>query len=88
VQAFLRLIRERDLTALDDWFTDVATSKLPELMSFAAGLRRDEAAVRAALRLPLSNGQVEGQICKLKLLRRSMYGRARFDLLKRRLLAA
>jgi transposase len=85
---FLRLVRERDLQALDEWFGTVATSKVPELMSFAAGLRRDEAAVRAALRLPHSNGQVEGQINKLKLLKRSMYGQARFDLLKRRLLAA
>ena len=57
-------------------------------MSFAAGLRRDESAVRAALRLAHSNGQVEGQINKLKLLKRSMYGGGRFDLLKRRLLAA
>jgi transposase len=64
------------------------TRSLPKLLSFAAGLRRDEAAVRAALRLLHSNGQVEGQICKLRLLKRSMYGQTRFDLLKHRLLAA
>lgn len=88
IQAFLRLVRQRDLQALDGWFMGVDASKLPELLSFATGLRRDEAAVRAALRLEYSNGQVEGQINKLKLLKRSMYGRGRFDLLKHRLLAA
>jgi transposase len=88
IAAFLAMVRARDAQALDEWFGAVEASKLPELVSFAAGLRRDEAAVRAALRLALSNGQVEGQICKLKLLKRSMYGRARFDLLKRRLMAA
>jgi len=88
IEAFLRLVRERSPQALDDWFTEVKESNLPELVSFAAGLRRDEAAVRAALHLEYSNGQVEGQINKLKLLKRSMYGRARFDLLKHRLLAA
>ena len=53
-----------------------------------AGIRRDEAAVRAALELPWSQGQVEGQITKLKLLKRQMYGRAKLDLLQQRLLHA
>lgn len=88
IAAFLALVQGRDAPGLDGWFGKVAASKLPELVSFAAGLRRDEAAVRAALHLEYSNGQVEGQINKLKLLKRSMYGRARFDLLKHRLLAA
>lgn len=88
IEAFLYLVRERNPQALDEWFVNVEANKLPELVSFAAGLRRDEAAVRAALRLEHSNGQVEGQINKLKLLKRSLYGRARFDLLKHRLLAA
>lgn len=82
------MCKNPDLQALEDWFTNVAESRLPELVSFATGLRRDEAAVRAALCLAYSNGQIEGQINKLKLLERSMYGRARFDLLKHRLLAA
>lgn len=88
IELFLSLLRERNGQALDEWFARVEASNIPDLLSFAAGLRRDEAAVRAALHLPYSNGQVEGQICKLKLLKRSMYGHARFDLLKRRLLAA
>jgi len=58
-------VRGRDAQGLDGWFEAVATSKLPELMSFATELRRDESAVRAAPRLAHSNGQVEGQINKL-----------------------
>jgi transposase len=59
-----------------------------ELRSFATGLRRDWAAVEAALRLPWSNGQTEGPITKLKLLKRSMYSRGSIELLKRRLVLA
>jgi transposase len=61
---------------------------VPELQSFAAGLRRDKAAVMAALSLPYSNGQVEGQVNRIKLIKRTMYGRANFDLLRQRVLAA
>ena len=56
--------------------------------SFAANLDQDGCAVRAALRLPWSSGQAEGQINRLKLLKRSMYGRAKLDLLRRRFLLA
>jgi hypothetical protein len=70
ISEFLRSERERDLQALDQLFQHVELSKLAELVSFAAGQRRDEAAVRAALRLPYGNGQVEGKINKLKLLKR------------------
>jgi transposase len=58
------------------------------LRGFAIGLRRDWAAVSAALELPWSNGQTEGQVNKLKLLKRQMYGRASFELLRRRCLLA
>lgn len=54
--------------------------------SFAEGLKQDEDAVRAALTTPWSNAQSEGQITKLKLIKRQMYGRANFDLLRRRVL--
>ena len=54
--------------------------------SFARRLERDRGAVDAALRLPWSNGMVEGQIHRLKLIERQMYGRASFDLLKLRVL--
>ena len=55
------------------------------LSSFARGLRSDQAAVAAALQKPWSNGQTEGQINRLKTLKRQMYGRANIDLLKARL---
>jgi transposase len=58
------------------------------LTTFAAGLRQDGAAVRAALTLPWSSGQAEGQINRLKFLKRQMYGRASFELLRRRVLLA
>ncbi len=57
------------------------------MRNFAVGLRQDADAVRAALRLPYSNGPVEGQINRRKLLKRQSYGRAKLDLLERRLLA-
>lgn len=84
-RAFCRLLRQRDYQALSGWFEQVEGT---ELSGFAAGLRRDEAAVRAALRLPWSNGQVEGQVHRLKLVKRQMYGRANFDLLRTRVLQA
>ena len=56
--------------------------------TFAAGLQQEMAAVRAALTLPWSSGQTEGHITKLKLIKRQMYGRANFDLLRRRVLLA
>jgi transposase len=59
-----------------------------KLQGFVRGLRRGYAAVSAALSSPWSQGQVEGQITRLKLLKRQMYGRAKFDLLRRRVLHA
>ncbi len=57
-----------------------------ELHGFTKGLKKDEAAVRAALRLEWSNGQVEGQVNRLKTIKRQMFGRAKFDLLRQRVL--
>jgi transposase len=54
--------------------------------SFANGVAKDEAAMRAAITLPWSNGQTEGQIMKPKLVKRQMYGRAKIDLLQARLI--
>jgi hypothetical protein len=56
--------------------------------SFSNGVRRDEAAVRAAITLPWSNAQTEGQITRLKLVKRQMYGRGKIDLLQARLIGA
>ena len=73
---------------LDGWLQEASSSDLPELQHFAAGIQRDKAAVQAGLSLPYSNGPVEGHINRLKLIKRSMYGRAQFDLLRHRVLRA
>ena len=85
---FCRLVRERDAAAFTAWLQDAQRSGLPEMQEFARVMERDRAAVENALRYAWSNGQTEGQINKLKLLKRSMYGRANFDLLRRRMLQA
>jgi len=61
---------------------------LTPLARFAAHLQRDQAAVLAAMQLPWSNGHVEGQVHRLKLIKRQMYGRAKFDLLRQSVLYA
>jgi transposase len=68
------------------WLEQVWQSEIAELKGFARGLVQDRAAVEAALSLEWSNGQVEGQVNRLKFLKRSMYGRGGFDLLKARVL--
>jgi transposase len=69
-QRFRQMMRARDASTLDLWLTDGLASGMPELVHFASGLQREQPAVQAALELPYSNGQVEGQITKLKLLKR------------------
>ena len=81
------MVRQRQAEKFEAWLLQAAASGIPELVSFVAGLERDKAAVVAALSLPFSNGQVEGQVNRLKLIKRCMYGRAKFDLLRRRVLA-
>ncbi len=71
---------------LDGWLADVQTCGVTALRHFGEGLRRDDAAVRAALTLGWSNGQVEGQVNRLKVIKRQMYGRAKFDLPRLRVL--
>lgn len=87
-QAFLRIVRERFSKSLEPWLTAVQLYRIPELISLARGLTRDKTAVLAALTLPWSNGQTEGQVNRLKLIKRQMYGRAKFDLLRARVLGA
>ena len=77
------IIRKRDAAAWSDWLE--AAERSP-YAPFARRLRRDQDAVAAALQLPWSNGMVEGQIHRLKLIKRQMYGRAVFDLLRLRVL--
>jgi transposase len=81
---FFRIVRTRDLPAWPKW-RDSASHGL--LASFAKHLRRDEPAVRAALQYAWSNGPVEGNVHRLKLIKRSMYGRASFGLLRARVLS-
>jgi hypothetical protein len=83
-----RLGPDAALAGLEAWLADARTSGVRALETFAAGLEQDGAAVRAALATPWSNGQTEGQVTRLKLLKRQMYGRAGFDLLRRRVLLA
>lgn len=86
-RAFLALVRDRQPAAFDAWLADVQAGASPRLRTFAKGLLQDESAVRAALALRWSNGPTEGQINRLKLIKRQMYGRASLDLLRQRFLA-
>ncbi len=85
VDKFATLIAAKKPDALAPWLTAAADS---ELAAFASGIAADQAAVRAAVSEPWSNGQTEGQITKLKLVKRQMYGRAKLDLLEARLIGA
>ena len=86
-QRFTDMVRERQHESLLPWLEDVAKSKISALTGFANGIKQDLAAVTNALSLPWSNGQTEGQVNRLKLIKRQMYGRANFDLLRKRVLA-
>jgi transposase len=88
VQQSQRLIRERDAAAFHGWREEALGSGLPELRSFITGLDRDREAMETALTFPWSNGPMEGQVNRLKVIKRQMYGRASFDLLRARVLAA
>lgn len=80
---FFRIVRHRDLQAWASW---LKSAQGTPLAAFASRLLRDHQAVMAALQVPWSNGQVEGQVHRLKLIKRQMYGCASFDLLKLRVL--
>ncbi len=80
---FFRIIRERNLPALMPW---IEAAKRTALTGFASRLERDLEAASAALTLPWSQGHVEGQVHRLKLIKRQMHGRAGFDLLRLRVL--
>lgn len=87
-QRFAEMLRNRDPQLFEAWLKEALASGVTELRRFANGVRLDQAAVEAALTLPYSNGQVEGQVNRLKLIKRSMYGRAKLDLLRARVLHA
>ena len=83
-QEFFRIVQQRDLPAWARWRE---AARHTPLASFARHLCRDEAAVKAALEHKWSNGHVEGNVHRLKMIKWSMYGRASFDLLRLRVLA-
>jgi transposase len=88
IQRFLALVRERRGDELEAWMTEAIESGIAELARFASGLQEDLAAVTAGLTLAWSNGVTEGQIHRLKLVKRQGYGRAGFALLRQRVLQA
>lgn len=88
VQEFVRLVRTRSGERIDAWLCQVRGCPFRDLRRFAAGLERDRAAVQAGVTLQDSNGPTEGFVNKLKLVKRTMYGRAGFPLLRQRLLHA
>ncbi len=87
-RTFVDLVRHKRPEALDAWLEGCAVSSVTALQTFAAGIRQDYKAVRSALELPWSNAQTEGQVTRLKFIKRMMYGRANFDLLRQRVLLA
>ncbi len=88
VRAFAELMTNRQGGRLDQWINDVRSDDLPALRTFASGLGQDLDAVVAGLSLPYSSGTVEGHNNKIKMLKRQMFGRASFDLLRKRILLA
>jgi transposase len=71
---------------LDAWISQVEADDQPDLHRFARGVRRDHAAVLNGLSLPHSSGAVEGSVNRIKMIKRQMYGRAGFALLRKRVL--
>ena len=98
-EEFARLFRESDdctepnghdraRELLQRWTAEAEESEVAELKAFVVKLRQDMEAIVAAMVMPYSQGQTEGRVNKLKLIKRSMYGRGKFDLLRQRVLYA
>jgi transposase len=87
-QDFVTILKERKAQEFVDWLRRAKGSHVPELKSLAKSMQQDYAAIYAACSMPWSQGQTEGQVNKLKFVKRSMYGRAHFDLLRLRVLHA
>jgi transposase len=94
-EQFAEMIRDKEQTSeeqvrgrLEEWIWEAKGSGVAELKAFALKLFQDMEAVVAAMVMPYSQGQTEGRINKLKLVKRSMYGRGKFDLLRQRVLCA
>jgi transposase len=88
-RSFGEVIRKRDLSALTTWSEQaLLTTSTKEMHGFAAGLNRTWQEVKAAIKLPWSNGRAEGHVNRLKLIKRKMYGRGKLDLLRIRVTAS
>jgi transposase len=85
---FYQLMKERKAGQLNAWMGEAQNSKIPELRAFVRGIENDRTVIEAAMSHEWSNGQVEGQVHRLKLLKRQMYGRAKIDLLRAKILMA
>ncbi|MEU9167701.1 transposase [Streptomyces sp. NPDC048420] len=89
VRSFAHMVTELEGEQLSEWITSVrAATDLPSLSRFAQHLERDLDAVIAGLTLPWNSGVVEGHVNRIKMLKRQMYGRAGFGLLRKRVLLA
>lgn len=88
VRDFAAMMRDLRGEELPAWMDRVLADDLPALHSLVNGMKRDLDAVTAALSTPWSSGQVEGQVTRIKLLKRMGYGRANLDLLRRRVLSS
>ena len=86
VTAFAEMMTGRHGERLPAWMAAVDLDNLPHLHSFTSGIRRDQATVANGLTLEHSSGAVEGNVCRIKALKRQMYGRASLDLLRKRIL--
>jgi transposase len=85
-QQFWSIVKEKKKDEFSVWLTAVKRCGITELRNFALGLQKDLSAVQAALTYKWSNGPVEGHNNRLKMIKRQMYGRAKFDLLRLRVL--
>jgi transposase len=88
VHVFAEMMTARTGHQLPGWIEKVQAEDLPELLSFVNGVVGDQVAVTAGLTLPFSSGAVEGQVNRIKMLKRQMFGRAGLDLLRKRVLLA
>ena len=86
VQEFLQMVRKLEGERLEAWCASVAERGIEELQRFANGLQQDKAAVLMGLTHSHNNAQAEGQVTRIKLIKRMMYGRAGFPLLRQRVL--
>ena len=88
VTEFAKILTARHGDRLDAWIAAAEADDQPDLHSFTTGLKQDHAAVLNGLTLPHSSGAVEGNVNRIKMIKRQMYGRASFDLLRKRVILA